>query len=538
MPLPKLSLTAKIVVILLLLFFLICSTSILNKYLTVDESLYIAAGYSYLKTLDFRVNPEHPVFAKMLYGIPLLFLNPGLPTKSENWNKMEKQIDVGAAYGFASDFYIENLSNFRTIIFYPRIVAIILASVLGLLVFLWSRELFGNKAALLALFLFCFEPNIIAHSRLATLDMPLALFIFASFFFIWKFVNSARCMFLFASAISISLAILTKYVALLFFPLLFLFIILHHKTLNKNRMRLFRQRNILLYYAFIFSALILVPIILTNVLYAFEGYKQNYYFFIPARIYEGFNFIHSWVQGGREGYLFGEFREYIPEYFLVAFLIKTTLPFLILICIAFYLSIKKPDIELFSILMPALLFFIIASLFGRFYLGLRYILPAFPFLFVFVAGAFSPKLTSITKNRAVLALFSILLIWHLFASLSIYPHYLAYFNELIGGPANGPKYLTDSNIDWGQDFFYFQEFAEAQNWKEPTFIYFGWPFPTMFMPFNWNVGCKVPKGKFTISVSALTGVTPDRNCFRNLLKIEPKKRITWSIYYYEINSEQ
>ena len=387
---------------------------------------------------------------------------------------------------------------------------------------------------MLALFLFCFEPNVIAHSRLATLDMPLALFVFASFYFFWKFARSSKPVFLLASAIAISLATLTKYTALLFFPLLFLFIILQHKTLSKNRANFFKQRNILFYYTFIFSVLVLAPIILANFLYAFEGYKQNYYFFIPARMYEGFNFIKEWVQGGREGYLFGGFRKYIPEYFLVAFLIKTTLPLLILLALAFYFFAKKPSSELFSILMPALLFFLIISLFSKFYLGLRYVLPAFPFLFVFVAGALSSKLGTIRKNRFLFALFSILLAWHAFASLSIYPHYLEYFNELVGGPANGPKYLTDSNIDWGQDFFYFEEFAKKQNWKHPVLIYFGWPFPTMFMDFKWNVDCKNIKGRFAISVSALTGVTPDRNCFRHLLKVEPKKRITWSIYYYEI----
>ena len=35
--------------------------------------------------------------------------------------------------------------------------------------------------------------------------------------------------------------------------------------------------------------------------------------------------------------------------------------------------------------------------------------------------------------------------------MSVYPHFTAFFNRAAGGPANGPRYLLDSNLDWGQD---------------------------------------------------------------------------------------
>jgi hypothetical protein len=39
----------------------------------------------------------------------------------------------------------------------------------------------------------------------------------------------------------------------------------------------------------------------------------------------------------------------------------------------------------------------------------------------------------------------------MFSLVTIYPHQLAYFNELAGGPRNGHKYLLGSSLDWGQD---------------------------------------------------------------------------------------
>jgi len=45
----------------------------------------------------------------------------------------------------------------------------------------------------------------------------------------------------------------------------------------------------------------------------------------------------------------------------------------------------------------------------------------------------------------------LLISWDLFSSFSTRPHYLAYFNESVGGSANGYKHLVDSSLDWGQD---------------------------------------------------------------------------------------
>ena len=522
-----------IVFIVLVFFWSLCLLSVLNKYLTVDESVYIVAGYSYLKELDFRMNQEHPIFAKLLYGIPLLFINPKLPTKSENWERMGQRIDVGASYNFAADFYNENKDEFRAIVLSARVVVITLAALLAFFVFRWTYELFGFRAAMLALLIFCFEPNIIAHARLATLDMPLTFFVFVSFYFFWKFAQSSKQIFLWVSAIALSLAILTKYTALLFFPLLFLFALSQYKALRIAQPSFFKKHSELLHYAFIFLVFLFIPIVIANLLYAFESYKPNYYLFIPARMLEGFDFISRWVSAGREGYLLGEFHTFMPEYFLIAFLIKSTLPFLILLALSIYFFLKNRNKEAFSILMPALLFFILVSLFSRFYLGLRYILPAYPFLCVFISGSLASELEDANKRKLSIAIVA-LLVWHIYSSLSIFPHYLAYFNELVGGPANGPKYLSDSNIDWGQDLFYFIEFARENDLDNPNFIYFGWPYATMFLQARYEPICKPTNTKIAVSVTRIIGLTKDDNCLRWLLNYESKARIGWSIYYYEI----
>ncbi len=48
------------------------------------------------------------------------------------------------------------------------------------------------------------------------------------------------------------------------------------------------------------------------------------------------------------------------------------------------------------------------------------------------------------------------------STLSVYPHQLAYFNELAGGSDQGRQHLLGSNLDWGQDLLYFQEWLAAR----------------------------------------------------------------------------
>lgn len=552
--------------LLLAAFFIISATSVLHKYLTMDESVYIVAGYSYLKTLDFRINWEHPIFMKALYGLPLLFLNPELPIEgNRNWEKCSNN-DVSAAYGFASDFYIKNKDNIRIIIFWPRIVAVLTATLLGIVVFLWAKDAFGPKAGILALVLYCFEPNIIAHGSIATLDIPMTFFVFASFYTMWKFMQNWRFRFLALSSIFISLAIMTKYTALIFVPLLFVFSFFYFKEvksrLKQKRPEMKKTKTfffVSLAYAAILLCLIIGPIIITNIIYSFDAYKEKYFYVLPARVFEGYQFMSGWVKGGREGWFFGQFRQYIPEYYIGSFLIKTTVPFVLFSIISVILFAKRilkylfhrkalgkdalalekgSIIDLASVALPGLAFFIALSIFGRFYIGFRYALPAFPFLIVFVAGNISPHIENPFKEKKKIVAIVILalLFWHLLSAVFIYPHYLAYFNELIGGPANGPKYLTDSSIDWGQDFFYFMDFAKKRNWENPHLIYFGWPYPNFLMQFHWEDICEWREEKFAISASAITGVVSDWNCHRWLLGYEPKERIGWTIYYYEFDS--
>jgi hypothetical protein len=64
---------------------------------------------------------------------------------------------------------------------------------------------------------------------------------------------------------------------------------------------------------------------------------------------------------------------------------------------------------------------------------------------------------------------------------TIFPHYLAYFNELAGGPRNGWHSLADSNIDWGQDLPGLKTWLDRNNIREPVYLsYFGTADPRFY----------------------------------------------------------
>src|SRR5262245_1228027 len=173
---------------------------------TSDEAAHLAAGYSYLKTADFRLNPEHPPLIKELAALPLLMLHLDFPwgplwEEAEEWN-------IGRL------FVHENRIPNDTILFLARLPILLLSLLLGWCLFAWGRRLVGPAGALLALALYVLDPNVVAHSGLVTTDLGITLFIFLSVVAFWRWIESPspRALVLFGLATGGAFA--AKYTAL------------------------------------------------------------------------------------------------------------------------------------------------------------------------------------------------------------------------------------------------------------------------------------------------------------------------------------
>jgi hypothetical protein len=226
-------------------------------------------------------------------------------------------------------------------------------------------------------------------------------------------------------------------------------------------------------------------------------------------------------------------------YFLVAFAIKTPVPTLILTAAALFsavrghLSWKRREYVLY---VPVAGFFL-ATLFSFLSIGYRHILPVLPFVFVSVS-----KAVTWDGKRWVRAALVVLCLWYAVGSLRIYPHYLAYFNETIGGPDRGHEYLVDSNLDWGQDLKNLKRYMDKGGLDEVYLAYFGSAHPSYYdiqalpLPAEKPPGLEVRSPEvYAISATYLQGgYLGDPEAFSWLRKYEPIAKVGYSIFLYRL----
>src|SRR5262245_55681610 len=144
---------------------------------TSDEAAHLAAGYSYLKAVDFRLNPEHPPLIKEIAALPLLPLGLSFP-----WGPLWEQAEE---WNIGRLFVHENRLRNDTILLFGRLPMLALSLVLGWSLFRWARTLLGARGALLALSLYVLDPNVVAHSCLVTTDLGVTLFMFLTVYALW-----------------------------------------------------------------------------------------------------------------------------------------------------------------------------------------------------------------------------------------------------------------------------------------------------------------------------------------------------------------
>ncbi|HET7375207.1 MAG TPA: hypothetical protein VFK30_00775, partial [Anaerolineae bacterium] len=248
-------------------------------------------------------------------------------------------------------------------------------------------------------------------------------------------------------------------------------------------------------------------------------------------------------------------------YFIVAFFIKTPIPTLLVILFSLIRwPWKKEWRESIVLAAPALFFFGGASI-SKLQLGYRYILPVLPFLFLIAARALSVILSKV-KNLYQLGqrlsawlrvtFTGLLAAWLAIGTLAIFPHYLSYFNESIGGAANGYNYLVDSNLDWGQDLPALKDWIDQHPAANLHLGFFGVAYPDRYgvqaiglpgVPLN-EIGHEIDgftsyslePGLYALSATLLRVglVFKQFNLYQNFESMTPIDRAGYSILIYDV----
>ena len=499
-----------IAIILLGICFLLSFLSIKNMSLTMDEKAHIPSGYSYLAFQDYRLNPEHPPLAKDLSAIPLLFLDLKFPTEHSSWTN-----DLNGQWESGDEFIFKSGNNADQIIFWSRIPMILLLLLTGWFIFFWVRKLGGNKPALLALTLFSFSPSFLAHGRLVTTDIAAVFgFLIATYFWL-KFLKNPSGKNVFIAGIMFGIAMCLKFSLVLLVPSLGLVTIVYAWLQTKKVKAVLKYIGLCAVAGLVGLFLVIWPLYQLHIInYPAEQQVSDMEtiledtainnFFIqgannsimrPISQYAfGLLMATSRVARGNTVYFLGKVTiSSWKTYFPVMYVLKVPLSFhiLTLLVLGFWLAaIKKANffkkfgkrfktwISDHLTEFALLIFFIVywaTSILGNLNLGVRHILPIFPIMYILVSLRFFGSMDKIKKQRKLIlgCLLGILMTWYIIASILAFPHYISYYNELVGGSENGYKYAVDSNYDWGQDLKRLAQFVEENNIEKINVSYFG-----------------------------------------------------------------
>jgi hypothetical protein len=558
-----------IAALLVALLIALCLLSMRSNSPTADEQNHISRGYHYLVTGNLDLNVAPP-FVNALSAIPLL-LQRGITIPSYDVTHAKTYINQ-----FAEEF-VWVYNDAESIINGGRLAIIALSAVLAYFVFRWASELWGTWGSLLALFLYVLDPNILAHSQLVTTDLGVACLFFISAYFLWRFLRNRKTIDLVVCGLTLGLAQATKFSALLLLPtvalaLLIEAILMRNGSLPREwplpaRLAQTPRRRA----AFFFAAALLIVGCCAFVAfwgsYRFEtgsfsvpgvqhatidkliadptlrqmAYRAVESVPVPFPTYfRGLGWLRRYAQRGAPAFLMGQQSDKgWWYYFLVAFAIKTPIPVLILLGMALLLTAtSKRDTSRreYLLYLPVALFFL-ATFLSFLNIGYRHILPVLPFVFV---GA--GRVLAADTKRGLKVAVAVLCIWHAVSSLSIYPHYLAYFNEFVGGADSGYRYLVDSNLDWGQDLKNLKAYMDEHGLQEVHLAYFGsahtdyygieaLPLP-IEKPADLN---ERPPAVYVISATYLQGgYLGDAAAFSWLRSYEPFAKIGYSIFLYRL----
>jgi len=195
----------------LLLSFALALTSARVKSATFDEDAYVGKGAAVWFQGNYGLRTAHPVLAPLIGTAPLL-TEPGFAEAVDS-----SKCETGSARRCGRELFFFR-SDTRRVLFLVRLPTIGLLVALGALVYRWAQELYGPWGGLLALTVYALEPNLLAHGRLLTLDLPATAFVCLTLYTAWQFWRRPGWWQLVAWGMALGLAGATRYTLVFVVP--------------------------------------------------------------------------------------------------------------------------------------------------------------------------------------------------------------------------------------------------------------------------------------------------------------------------------
>ena len=443
------------------------------KSATYDEVVHLPAGFSYLTTGLVKLNAQHPPLIKEICALPLLLLHPSRvidrKTLENHTVSPSDEWEYGRKFLFSQDA--------DRLLYWGRVPAVLLSLGLAGLILIWARRLWGGPSSLLALALYAFDPTITAHSQLVATDVGLAFFATLFLFALREYFQKPSPKQLVLVGGALGLAMGAKFSAVILVPIATVIMLLvaatglHCKfnggapnSQTRTPLATGRGKRFISAVAAI-TIMITIALLVVWAIYLFPS--------DPFIYLKGLRLVNQDHDPNFSYYLMGMLKPGgWSGYFLVAWLVKTPIPALLLfmLSVGFFLTGRRAMwLDEVFLIVPALAFFVGYSLTAD-NIGFRYLIPCFPFVAIFTSRILSEALTCRLVPKIVLAA---MLSWYVVEFLSIYPDHLSYFNQIAGGYHRGPEWLDDSNVDWGQGLIQLREYLQTQKLTTYSLCYFG-----------------------------------------------------------------
>jgi Dolichyl-phosphate-mannose-protein mannosyltransferase len=470
-----------------------------------DESQHLYSGWLSWKTGDFGYNPEVPPLVKMWAAVPLLHRDIKQPAYTSDPFKKE-------GFVLGQRFLAANGID-RTLI-PARIMASLLTLLLATTIFFCAKEMFGRNSALFALLLFAFDPNFLAHGAYVTTDIGASLTMLAAVYAFYRYVTAPSIPKMIVLGLAVGLTMTAKFTGIFIVPILCFIAAIDYwqskKTVRSAESASARQ---------MVTAIVLALIIGVGCVWSIYHFRyaarpaslelnptsEQYLQKLTSPLSRGALTTTARLHLLPEAYIYGLADTKIsagdiPSYFFgrtysgashwyfpAAFLIKSTLPFLILLGITIIVAFRghwKKRREIVFLTVPPIFLFLLSSS-SDLGIGYRHLFPMFPMLYILIAGCAAHI---VSRNPKYAYGFAALLLWQVITTVAARPALLAYANEAWGGPSKTHLYLSDSNVDWGQQLKAVKHYLETHP-SQPCYFAYSAQGPIDFR--DYGINCRV-----------------------------------------------
>lgn len=478
-------------------FILLQAGSLTRRSATWDEPIHLTAGYFALTDGDHRIDASHPPFLRMWAALPLLAMNPS-DADTAVIDRSTPDTWFSDAYQFAHRF-LYRLNDADRLLFASRSMIVALGIVLGALVFFWVYEWLGLGPATIVLAFYAMEPNLLAHSSLVTTDLGVSCFIFGAVYFLWRTCQRVSVANVSGLAAFVALACVSKYSAILLGPIVLLLLVLavQRGQLTSRAAGALAALLVVTTYAAIWAVygFRYTPSTSAEWLFRIDGSPMAANVPQLARIVSWIDahqllpnaFSHGAVmsQGSTlewPAFLLGQLNTggwwY---YFPVAFGLKTPIALIFLFGAGLLVCVSGASrIGSFTLVFVGvpLAVYLGAAMSSGINMGVRHILPVYPF--VLLIGAAAVRELVAAPARAYRVALALLMVFAAVELARAYPRPLTFFNTFAGGPANGYRYLADSNLAWGGNLKALKNWMDRSGVAHVNLAYFGTADPAYY----------------------------------------------------------